>query len=134
MHVSLLSWKKFGNLLVPSTSTYKVVKVTDSVVRAELCIWQNLCNETNVKITAKVLQKTRNETFESISQHSKETHMLDGQFRDCHKTTLIKLIVKNYLILFYHQFYYYNVLYSWCIYIAFYTNSYQLFTILQKKR
>ena len=32
------------------------------------------------------------------------THMLDGQFRDCHKTTLIKLIVKNYLILFYHQF------------------------------
>ena len=104
MHVSLLSCKKFGNLLVPSTSTYKVVKVTDSVVRAELCIWQNLCNETNVKITAKVLQKTRNGTFESINQHSKETHMLDGQFRDCHKTTLIKLIVKNYLILFYHQF------------------------------
>ena len=27
-----------------------------------------------------------------------------------------------------------KILCSWCIYIAFYTNSYQLFTILQKKR
>ena len=30
--------------------------------------------------------------------------MLDGKFRDCHKTTLLKRTVKNYLILFYHQF------------------------------
>ena len=34
---------------------------------------------------------------------------------------------------FYHYYYYYKILYSWCIYIAFYTNSYKLFTILQKK-
>ena len=33
-----------------------------------------------------------------------------------------------------YYYYYYKILYSWCIYIAFYTNSYQLFTILQKKK
>ena len=60
MHISLLSCKKFGNLLVPPASTNKVVKVTDSLIRVELSIWRNLCKETNANITVKVLQRTRN--------------------------------------------------------------------------
>ena len=42
---------------------------------------------------------------------------------------LLNIVLRHY----YYYYFYYKILYSWCIYIAFYTNVYQIFTILQKK-
>jgi len=39
-HLSLLSCKRYGNLLVPSWSVYKMFEYVDKVSRTELCIWQ----------------------------------------------------------------------------------------------
>ena len=103
-HLSLLSCKKYGNLIVPSFSVYKVVDSVDKKARRALCKWAYLSKETNAKILSEVLSETRNSTFQSLSQHSKESHILDGELRDDHISKIIKLIVKNYLILFYHQF------------------------------
>ena len=46
----------------------------------------------------------KNITFLAIQEHSKQFHVLDQHLRDDHITILIKLIVKNYLVIFYHQF------------------------------
>ena len=42
--------------------------------------------------------------FLSLQEHSQQCHVLDEHIRDDHITTLIKLIVKHYLVVFYHQF------------------------------
>ena len=69
-----------------------------------MCKWAHLSKETNVKIVLQVMGKTRNATFQSLNEHSKETHIFDNELRDDHITFIIKMIVKNYLLLFYHQF------------------------------
>ena len=51
-----------------------------------------------------VLSATRSNTFQLLSEHSKESHILDQNLRDDHITIIIKGIVKQYLVLFYHQF------------------------------
>ena len=99
-HPSLLSCKKYGNLIVPSYSVYKVVDSVDKKARRALCKWAYLSKEANAKILSQVLTETRNSTFQSLSQHSRESHILDGELRDDHISKIIKLIVKNYLILF----------------------------------
>ena len=103
-HLSLLFCKKYGNLIVPSYSVYKVVDCVDKEARKALYKWAHLSKETNAKILLQVLAKTRNSTFQSLNEHSKETHILDHELRDDHITSIIKMILKNYLILFYHQF------------------------------
>ena len=60
--------------------------------------------EIHVKITTTVLHEMQNVTFLSTLEHSQQCHVLDEHLRDDHVTTLIKLIVKNYLLIFYHQF------------------------------
>ena len=62
-HLSLLSCKHYGNLVVPSWSVYKVVECVDKVARTELCIWQCTSKEINVKITTAVLHEMKNRTF-----------------------------------------------------------------------
>ena len=103
-HLSLLSCKRYGNLLVPSWSVYKVVECVDKVARTGLCKWQCTSKEVNANITTTVLHEMKNVTFLSIQEHSQQCHVLDEHLRDDHITTLIKLIVKNYLVIFYHQF------------------------------
>ena len=57
--------------------------------------WAHLSKETNTTILSNVLSKTRNSTFQSLIQHSKETHVLDSELRDDHITSIVKLIAKN---------------------------------------
>ena len=102
-HISLLFCKKYGNLIVPSNSVYEVVDCVDKEVRKAFCKWAHLAKETNGKIMLHVMAKTRNSTFQSLNEHSKENHILDNELRDDHITYIIKMIVKNYLLLFYHQ-------------------------------
>ena len=45
-HLSLLSCKKYGNLIVPSFSVYKVVDSVDKKARRALCKWAYLSKET----------------------------------------------------------------------------------------
>ena len=89
--------------LVPSWSVY-VVECVDKVARTELCIWQCTSKEINVRITVTVLHEMTNRMFLSIQEHSLQCHVLDEHLRDDHITALIKLIVKHYLVIFYHQF------------------------------
>ena len=103
-HLSLLSCKRYGNLLVPSWSVYKVIECVDKVARTEFCIWQCTSKEINAKITTAVLHEMRNITFLSLQEHSQQCHVLDEHIRDDHITTLIKLNGKHYLVIFYHQF------------------------------
>ena len=103
-NLSLLSCKRYGNLIVPSYSVFKVVSCVDKLARKELCKWTSFTNSVTSAITSSVLQKTRNSTFSSIQAHSMENHILDNHLRDDHITVLIKLIVSNYLTLFFHQF------------------------------
>ena len=50
------------------------------------------------------MAKTRNATFQSLNEHSKEIHILDSELRGDHFTCIIKMIVENSLLLFCHQF------------------------------
>ena len=102
--LSLLKCKRYGNLVVPSSTVYKVVDCVDKEARKALCKWAHLSKETNAKLLMQVLTKTRNSRFQSLNQHNKETHILDSELRDDHVTYIIKIILKNYLVLFYHQF------------------------------
>ena len=103
-HVSLLACKRYGRLMIPSKSVCKVVDCVDRKARRALCKWASLTKESNAKILSEVLSEMKNSTFESISDHSKETHVLDYNLRDDHIATLMKEIVKQYFISFYHQF------------------------------
>ena len=103
-HLSLLSCKRYGNLIVPSQSVFKVVSCVDKLARKELCKWASFPNSVTSAITSSVLAETRNSTFSSMQAHSMENHILDSHLRDDHITVLIKLIVSNYLTLFFHQF------------------------------
>ena len=103
-HLSLLSCKKYGKLLIPSSSVCKVVDCVDRKARLALCKWASLSKESNAQILSDVLSATKNNTFLLLSEHSKECHILDQDLRDDHITILIKGIVKQYLVIFYHQF------------------------------
>ena len=103
-NLSLISCKKYGTLLTPSSSVVKVVSCTDKLVRRELNSWTSFSKSAKLAITSKVLQQSKSNVFPSIQMHSMESHILDSHLRDDHITILIKLIVSNYLTLFLHQF------------------------------
>ena len=103
-HLSLFSLKKYGELLIPSSSIIKVVDCVDRKACRALCKWASLSRESNAQILSDVSSATRNNTFHSLSEHSKECHILDKNLRDDHITIIIKGIVKQYLVIFYHQF------------------------------
>ena len=101
---SLLSCKRYGNLISPSDSLYRVVTCVDKLARKSLCKWSSFTNQDKLAITMSVLEETRNTLFPSIQDHSKENHILDSEMRDDHITVIIKEIVNHYLKLFFHQF------------------------------
>ena len=80
-NLSLLLCKRYGNLIVPSYSVFKVVSCVDKLARKELCKWTSFTNSVTSAITSSVLQKTRNSTFSSIQAHSMENHILDNHLR-----------------------------------------------------
>ncbi len=87
--------------------TLRTVSIIDCVnkkARRALGKWAYLSKETNAKILSEVLQEKKNATLQSLSEHSKECHILDGELRNNHITKIVKLIFKNYLILLHHQF------------------------------
>ena len=61
-HLSLLSCKKYGKLLILSSSVYKVVDCIDRKACLALCKWASLSRESNVQIMSDV---TKNNTFHS---------------------------------------------------------------------
>ena len=63
-----------------------------------------LITRNNAHILSDVLSETRNNTFRSISDHSKQCHILDQNLRDDHISIIIKGVIKKYLVIFYHQF------------------------------
>ena len=101
---SLLTCKKYGNLLLPSYSVYKVMTCLDKLARRSLCKWSSFNKQDKLAIAMSVLKETRNTTFLSIQNHSMETHILDNNLRDDRVTFIIKEIVQHYLTLFFHQF------------------------------
>ena len=101
---SLLTCKKYGNLLLLSYSVYKVVTCLDKLARRSLCKWSSFNKQNKLAIAMSVLKETKNTTFPSIQNHSKETHILDYNLREDHVTFIIKEIVQHHLTLFSHQF------------------------------
>lgn len=57
--LSLLSCKKYWNLLIPSTSVFKIVWFTDRLLRQELCSWTSFNKSTRLKVISNVLQQSR---------------------------------------------------------------------------
>ena len=86
---SLLTCKKYGNLLLLSYSVYKVVTCLDKLARRSLCKWSSFNKQDKLAIAMSVLKETRNTTFLSIQNHSKDTHILDNNLRDDHVTLII---------------------------------------------
>ena len=74
-HQSLLFCKKYGNLIVPFYSVYKLDDSVDKEAQKALCKWTLLSKETNAKILLQVLAKTRNSTFQSLNKHNKEAQI-----------------------------------------------------------
>ena len=73
-NISLLSCKRYGKLLVTSSSVVKVVTSTDTFARQELCCWTSL-NKTNTeKLFYNVLKENKLQTFQHLFHHSQECH------------------------------------------------------------
>ena len=63
---SLLTCNKYGNLLLPSYSVYKVVTCLDKLARRSLCKWSSSNKQDKLAIAMFVFKETRNTTFLSI--------------------------------------------------------------------
>ena len=63
---SLLTCKKYGNLLLLSYSVYKVVTCLDKLARRSLCKWSSFNKQDKLAIAMSVHKETRNTTFLSI--------------------------------------------------------------------
>eukprot|EP00795_Rhopilema_esculentum_P015525 gene15525-6788_t len=74
---SLLSCKRYGNLLVPSTSVCKVVECVDKVARSKLCKWVNISSETNAQVTSEVLERTRNKVSNLDEESEEQCDMIE---------------------------------------------------------
>eukprot|EP00795_Rhopilema_esculentum_P015643 gene15643-6927_t len=60
MKSTLLSFKAYGNLFVPSLSTFEVVKVTDKLARELLLQWQDVSRSSVEKVVVSVIQIVKN--------------------------------------------------------------------------
>ena len=63
MKSTLLSFKAYGNLFVPSLSTFEVVKVTDKLARELLLHWQDISKSSVEKVVVSVLKIVKNQSF-----------------------------------------------------------------------
>ena len=101
---SLTKCKAYGDLLIPSTSVFKVVKVTDRLVRTELMSWATITGSCISKIVLKTRSETKRSAFSSLEQHSIESHILDSSLRDDHITILIKSVAELHITIIFHRF------------------------------
>jgi hypothetical protein len=104
MPPSLISFKSYGSLINPSTSVLKTVKVADSRLRLLAAKWSNLPKKALETLQRDVLQEVKPSAFQSLQQHSQDTHVLDKDLRDDHITILVKKITDLYSKIFLHQF------------------------------
>ena len=101
---SLTKCKAYGDLLIPSTSVFKVVNVTDRLVRTELMSWATITGSCISKIVLKTRSETKRSAFSSLEQHSIESHILDSSLRDDHITILIKSVAELHIKIIFHRF------------------------------
>ena len=71
---SLISFKTYGKLTNPSSS---VVKEADRLLRLMVLKWSHLQDKAIPALQRDVLQEVRPTAFQSLQQHSQETHTLD---------------------------------------------------------
>ena len=101
---SLTKCKIYGDLLTPSNSVFKIVKVTDRLARIELKSWATITDACINRIVQKALIETKGSTFSSLEQHSIAHHILDSRLRDDHITILIKSFMELYIKIIFHRF------------------------------
>lgn len=101
---SLTKCKTYGDLLTPSNSVFKIVKVTDRLARIELKSWATITDACINRIVQKALIETKGSAFSSLEQHSIAHHILDSRLRDDHITILIKSVTELYIKIIFHRF------------------------------
>jgi hypothetical protein len=104
MPPTLISFKRYGSLINPSTSVLKTVKVSDSRLCLLAAKWSNFPENALATLQRDVLQEVKPSAFQSLQQHSQDTHVLDNDLRDDHITILVKKVTDLYSKLFLHQF------------------------------
>jgi hypothetical protein len=104
MPPSLISFKSYGSLINPSSSVLKTVKVADTRLRLLAAKWSNLPEKALETLQRDVLQEVKPSAFQSLQQHSQDTHVLDKDLCDDHITILVKKITDLYSKIFLHQF------------------------------
>ena len=99
-HLSLLSCKKYGELIIPSRSVYRVVIV--SIGRCVLpYAGGHPYHKKQMHTSCQMFYLKQGTT---PFDHSEQCHILDQNLRDDHISIIIKGIIKKYLVIFYHQF------------------------------
>ena len=101
---SLITFKGYGKLITPSQSVVKVVTAADRHLRTLFHDWASLNKKALASLKSTVLQEVKASSFEGLEQHSRESHVLDEQFRDDHVTIIINKIVELYVKIFSHRF------------------------------
>jgi hypothetical protein len=101
---SLTSFKTYGKLTSLSPSVVKVVKVADRFLRFMVGKWSHFSDKAILTLQRDVLQEVKLTAFQSLQQHSLETHVLDKNPRDDHITIMIKSITDLYSKIFLYQF------------------------------
>jgi hypothetical protein len=102
---SLITFKSYGKLVTPSQSVVKVVTATDRKLRALFGDnWSSLNKRALSSLKSDVLQEVKATSFECLEQHSRESHVLDEQFREDHITIIINKIIDLYVKIFSHRF------------------------------
>ncbi len=101
---SLTSFKTYGKLTSPSPSVVKVVKVADRFLRFMVGKWSHFSDKAILTLQRDVLQEVKLTAFQSLQQHSLETHVLDKNLRDDHITIIIESITDLYSKIFLYQF------------------------------
>jgi hypothetical protein len=79
---SLITIKSYGKLITPSPSVVKVVKATDRNLRQLVGDWTSVTKTAISSLKSNVLQDVKASCFQNLHQHSRESHLLDEQFRD----------------------------------------------------
>ena len=100
---TLLAFKAYGKLFVPSSSVFRVVQTTDKLVREMLLDWKNFTKQSKEKVVLHVLQRMKNRVFLSLQDHSMQCHILEEMIDD-HITAMIKHISRRYIKIFLYQF------------------------------
>ena len=100
---TLLSFKAYGNLFVPSSSLCRVVQTTDKLVREMLINWHEISKQKKERVVLEVVKELKNRVFLMLQEHSMQSHILDAM-EDDHITTVIKCIARYFIEIFLNQF------------------------------